>query len=120
MTNPLLEGGLFVIILIMAFFFTLYAFKIQNGKGMLRMIGMALFCALAIFVGSGYQVAFTTQGGQKLTYNSTGALLTNETTSNQETVILPGGEDSSWMSWIFTGFAMANIIFLLKDYQGGT
>lgn len=120
MVNPILEGGLFLIILVMAFFFTLYAFKIQNGKGMLRMVAMALFCTLAIFVGSGYQVAFTVQGGQKLTYNSTGALLTNETTTNQEVNILPGGEDSSWMSWIFTGFAFANIMFLLKDYQGGT
>lgn len=120
MTNPLLEGGLFTIILILAFFFTLYAFKIQNGKGMLRMIGMALFCVLAIFVGSGYEVAFTTKGGQELTYNINGTLLTNKTTSNVENVILPGGEDSAWMSWLFTGFAMANIMFLLKDYQGGT
>lgn len=120
MTNPLLEGGLFTIILILAFFFTLYAFKIQNGKGMLRMIGMALFCILAIFVGSGYQVAFTQQGGTVLTYAANGTLLTNQTKTNSETVILPGGEDSSWMSWVFTGFAMANIMFLLKDYQGGT
>lgn len=120
MVNPNLEGGFFLIILITAFGLMIYSFKIQNGKGMLKMLSMALFAVLAIFVGSGYSVAFTEKSGNTLTYNSTGGLLTNSTHGDVEHVILPGGEDSYWYAWLFSGFAMANILFLLKDYQGGT
>src|SRR5579872_4188355 len=114
MSNPVLEGGFFLIILVTAFGLMFYSFKAQNGKGMLRMLSMALFAILSIFIGSGYQVAFSST---QTTFNPA----TNETwnqTSSQ--VILPGGEDSSWYAWLFSGFAMANIMFLLKDYQGGT
>ena len=108
--NPILEGGFFFIILVTAFGLMLYAFKAQNGKGMMRMISMALFCILAIFVGAGYEVAFS---------SSTTNVQTNETWTAED-VILPGGTDSNWYGWLFSGFAMADIMFILKDYQGGT
>jgi len=114
MVNPNLEGGFFIIILVTAFGLMVYSFKAQNGKGMLKMLSMALFAILAIFVGSGYQVAFSST---QTTTNPTTNETWNQTTQQ---VILPGGEDSSWYAWLFSGFAMANILLLLKDYQGGT
>lgn len=116
----IMEGGFFLIILFTAFFLMFYSFKAQNGKGMLKMLSMALFSILAIFVGSGYEIAFTVQPGNQLTYNSTGHLVTNMTQTATEDLVLPGGTDSSWYAWLFSGFAMANLLFLLRDYQGGT
>lgn len=114
MVNPNLEGGFFIIILVTAFGLMLYSFKAQNGKGMLKMMSMALFAVLAIFIGSGYQVAFSST---QTTMNPS----TNETWNQSSTqVIIPGGEDSSWYAWLFSGLSMANIMFLLKDYQAGT
>lgn len=81
---------------------------------MLKMIAMALFGILAILVGSGYQVAFSST---QTTFNPATNETWNQTTQQ---VILPGGEDSSWYAWLFSGLSMANIMFLLKDYQGGT
>jgi len=121
MANPVLDIGLFSILLGLAFFFTFYAFRnMPNGRGFLRILGVALFCILSIYIGSGYQVSLTTKGGNELTYNSTGTLIQNVTKSDTENIIISGGEDSSWVAWIFAGFAMANLIFLLRDYQGGT
>ena len=120
MASPNLEGGFFLIILITAFGLMMYSFKAQNGKGMLKMLSMALFAILAVFIGSGYSVAFTEKGGSLLTYAPNGTMLSNQTKTDVQHYILPGGEDSSWYAWLFSGFAMANIMFLLKDYQGGT
>lgn len=120
MSNPILEGGFFLIILLTAFFLMFYSFKSQTGRGLLKMLSMGLFTILAIFIGSGYEVAFSQTGGNELTYNASGSLVSNMTKSNIEYTIMPGGEDSSWYAWLFSGFAMANLLFLLKDYQGGT
>ena len=114
MVNPNLEGGFFIILLVTAFGLMIYSFKAQTGKGMLKMFSMALFTILAVFVGSGYQVAFSST---QTTTNPTTNETWNQTTQQ---VILPGGENSSWYAWLFSGFAMANLLFLLRDYQGGT
>ena len=114
MTNPVLEGGFFCIILGTAFFLMFYSFKSTSGKGFLKMLSMGLFAVLAIFIGSGFEVAFSSS--QTIINPAT----TETWNQTSEQVILPGGEDSSWYAWLFTGFAMANILFLLRDYQGGT
>lgn len=114
MANPILEGGFFLIIITTAFFLMFYSFKANTGRGYLKILSMALFSILAIFIGSGYQVAFSST---QTTINPATNETWNQTT---EQVILPGGEDSSWYAWLFSGFAMANIVFLLRDYQGGS
>src|SRR5690348_2534220 len=111
MSNPVLDIGLFSILLGLAFFFTFYAFRnIPNGRGFLRILAVSLFCILSIYMGSGYQVEYD---------SSVTNQATNETWAEKD-VVIAGGESTSWISWIFAGFAMANLIFLLRDYQGGT
>lgn len=108
MTNSF-DAAMFILLAGLGFFLMLYSFKAQSGKGFMKMISMALFAILAIFIGSGYQVEFDSSVTNKAT---------NETW-NETDVLIDGGESNSWVAWLFSGFAMVNILFLLKDYQGG-
>ena len=107
-----LETGLFLFIAVLAFLFTLFAFRaLGNAKGFFHITAIALFSILAIFIGSGYEVA------QTYAKNTTdGTTLWQE---NGKDTFLPGGEQSSWFAWLFSGFAMTNLFLLLKDINKG-
>jgi len=103
-----LEAGLFLMILILAFVFTFVALKsLGNARGFFRFTSIALFLILSIFVGSGFEVA------------ATSSMTDGSTTWNTTKVVFPGGEESYWVAWLFSGFAMVNFLLLIKDYKEG-
>jgi hypothetical protein len=114
-TYPIVESGLFFGILIGAvgFSFGSFAVGIKSARAGLRILGMALFCVLSIIVGSGNEVAITTT---QVTTNVQTGETWNETDHN---VILPGGTDSAWMGWIFSGLAMFDLVILVKEFGFG-
>jgi len=71
---------------------------------------MALFVICAIITGAGQEVAITNN-------NTIHDIVTNDTwTETDVNVILSGGTQTSWISFLFYGFAILNLILLSKDY----
>ena len=112
-----METGLFAIMLILGFAFTFFAFREGVGKmgGLLHIIALALFVGMALFMSVGTEVSTTTSGGNELHYNGTGALIENVTKADTQNVFLSGGTDSFWLSFVFMGFAIMNLMMFIRD-----
>ena len=107
---PVLETGLWVLMAIMATAFTFFSIKTADKASLaFHMVAMALWIGLAIFHSAGYEVAATSNN---LSYNGTGHLVLNET--NTDTLI-PGGTAASWLSYLFLGFAIFNLLLVFKQ-----
>lgn len=105
---PTLEAGVFLLLLILAFIFTFVAFRsLGNARGFFRITALSLFLILSVFVGSGYEVA------------ATSSMTDGSTTWNTTKLVFPGGEESYWIAWLFSGFAFVNFLLLIKDYKEG-
>lgn len=112
-----METGLFLIMAVLGFGFTLFAFKSGVGKmgGLLHIIALALFVGMALFMSIGTEVSTTTTGGNELHYNGTGQLIENVTKADTRNVFLSGGTDSFWLSFVFMGFAIMNLMMFIRD-----
>lgn len=106
-----METGLFAVMALMAFAFTLFGFKSGVGKmgGMLHIFALAFFIGLSMFISQGYQVSSTSTN---LTYNETGDLIFNETKTD---VFLQGDQESYWLGYVFMGFAIMNLMMFIRD-----
>jgi hypothetical protein len=112
MVNTITEAGLFFMMLGFAVFFSFITLKGTEFayKAGLRLVAMALFCMCAIIVGSGNEIAYTVDS---TIHNA----ITNETwTESDQHPIIPGGETSSWLGFLFYGFALVNLVILTKEY----
>lgn len=112
MSTQIIEAGLFFLLAGFGFFFTFITFRRGEFplRAGLRLIAMALFCIIAVFIGSGFQVSYTVN-------SSIHNAVTNETwTGNDENVIIPGGTGSSWLAYLFYGFAMLNLLLIAKEF----
>jgi len=108
----MLETGLFIFLLAFSFGFMFWAF-IRNASvfsSVLRLVSIAMFMGMAVYIGSGVGVGTTTN----LTETQIGPAGNTTITSTQTTVLLAEGS-ASWLSWIFMGFAILNIILLVKE-----
>lgn len=112
MVNPILQAGLFFLMLGFAFFFTFITFKKGDFplRAGLRLVAMALFCIIAVFIGSGYEIAYHVDSNIHNT-------ITNETwVGGDDNMIIDGGTSTSWLAYLFYGFAMMNLILIAKDF----
>lgn len=114
---PVLEAGLFIIMLVLGLAFTLVGFKSGVGKlgGLLHIFALAFFIGLSMFMSTGYEVSATTKGGTELHYNATGHLIENVTKADTSNVMLPGGTDSYWLGYVFMGFSIMNFFMFVRD-----
>lgn len=111
-----LEFGIFVIVVAFASFFTVVTFAGERKtptKAAFRLLAMALFMGLAGVIGAGYEIAFTQTSAQTI-HN----VQTNETWVESDTnhsLVIPGGTDSYWLAWLFSGMGFLNLILLVKE-----
>lgn len=115
---PTLEAGLFFLCLGLAFAFTFISFRIVDAaRTGLRLLAIGLFLALAIIVGSGFEVAQTSIAiSDQTIYNTdTGETWIENDTSTHSNIILSGGTDSYWLAWVFSGLGFMNLVFVVKE-----
>ena len=112
-----MEAGLFYIMLALAFGFMVWGF-IRSASlftSILRILSISMFMGLALFIGSGQEVvATTTETVQSQGIDPNGLIVPLVSNSTSVNVIIPQGE-GSWLSWVFTGFAILNMIFVVKE-----
>ena len=108
----MLETGLFLFLLAFSFGFMFWAWMRQASifSSILRIVAIAMFFGLALYVGSGIEVGTTTTQDTAI-YTPAG--WENGTTTTK-TILLAEGS-ASWMSWVFMGFAILNMILLVKQ-----
>jgi hypothetical protein len=102
---PQLETGVFAFMLVFSFGFMIWGFLRQASifTNVLRMISLAAFFGLALYMASGYEVASTT-----VMTSSTGVTETTKST------LIPAN-DAAWMSWLFMGFGILNIVLVIRE-----
>lgn len=107
---PSVETGLWVILAIMGSVFTFVSLKTVDKASMaFHLIAVALWMGLSVFAAAGYEVSSSTTN---FTYDASGALLFNQT---QTDVFIPAGTTASWLSFLFLGFAIFNIMLVFKQ-----
>lgn len=107
---PVLETGLWLLMAGMAAGFTFFSLKtVEKTSLAFHLIAMALWMGLATFHAAGYEVAATSSS---LVYNGTGHLIENATNNN---TFIPGDTEASWLSYLFLGFAIFNIMLVFKQ-----
>jgi hypothetical protein len=112
-----LESGIFFFMLAFAFGFMIWGFVRSASlfTSILRIISIVMFMGLAMFMGAGQEVTTTTN--ESVTSQGIGPngeiipLVSNSTTTN---TIIPSSE-GSWLSWIFMGFAILNMILVIRE-----
>lgn len=110
---PTIETGFFLLLLALSVTFTFGAFKtVGNVKGILHIIAVALFAILGAYTAAGYEVS----NSHSTTYDD-GLTQWNETGTD---VFISGGTDTYWISYVFMGLAMLNLILFVKDVWTGT
>ena len=110
---PTIETGFFLLLLALAVTFTFGAFKtVGNVKGILHIIGVALFAILGAYTAAGYEVSTSHS-----TIYDDGLTQWNETGTD---VFIASGTDTYWISYVFMGLAMLNLILFVKDVWTAT
>ena len=109
---PHLETGLFVFMLAFSFGFMIWAFFKQTGlfTNILRMVAIASFFGLALYMGSGYEVSSTTTTVIE-TLNSSDVIV--ELDKTQTDILIPS-DSASWLGWAFMGFAILNMVLIVR------
>ena len=107
---PTLETGLWLLMAGMAAAFTFFSLKtVDKASIAFHLVAVALWMGLSALHAGGFEVGATSSN---LTYNGTGALLFNETKTD---TFIPGGTTASWLSYLFLGFAIFNIMLVFKQ-----
>lgn len=104
------EAGFFMLLLGFALFITFTPFKTEKViKTGLRIVAMVLFFILTIYVVSGYEIS---QTSNQIIKNLNTTDTWQETDQN---IILPGDVSSSWLGYLFMGFAMLNFFLAVRE-----
>lgn len=107
---PILETGLWMLMAGMAAAFTFFSLKTVEKTSMaFHLVAVALWMGLSVFHAGGYEISATSI---TLTYNETADLIFNETKAD---VFIHGGTTASWLSYLFLGFAIFNIMLVFKQ-----
>ena len=112
-----MESGIFFFMLVFAFGFMIWGFVRSASlfTSILRVISIVMFLGLALFMGAGQSVETTTT--ESVTSQGIGPngeiipLVSNSTTTN---TVIPSSE-GSWLSWVFMGFAILNMILVIRE-----
>ena len=112
-----METGVFLITIIFSFGFMVWGFVRSASlfTSILRMVSLSLFMGLAIFIGSGVEVsASSSETSQYQQVDSVGNIyqLTSENTTKD--ILIPA-DNSTWLGWVFMGFGMLNVVFIVKE-----
>ena len=103
-----MELGLFLMLIIMGFIFMFVGFKKgDNIAAFFRIIAVAMFALIAVVMGSGEGVVSTTthisDSGEQWTTSDT---------------FVTEGEDGYYLSYVFTGLSIFNLIAFVKESWG--
>lgn len=113
-----METGVFLITIFLSFGFMIWGF-IRSASlftSILRMVSLSLFMGLAIFIGSGVEVSATsTEETQYQEVNPVTGTVTNLVSTNIIKDVLIPADNSTWLGWVFMGFGMLNVIFIVKE-----
>jgi hypothetical protein len=102
-----MESGLFLIMLIMGFIFMFVGFKKgDNIAAFFRIIAVAMFALIAVVIGTGEGVSQTITSTDG--YN----------TWTETNVLVPEGEGGYYLSYVFTGLSIFNLIAFVKESWG--
>ena len=113
-----METGVFLITIIFSFGFMIWGFVRSASlfTSILRMVSLSLFMGLAIFIGSGVEVSATsTEETQYQEVNPTTGAITNLVSTNTIKDVLIPADNSTWLGWVFMGFGMLNVVFIVKE-----
>ena len=113
-----METGVFLITIIFSFGFMIWGFvrSASMFTSILRMVSLAMFMGLAVFIGSGVEVSATsTESTQYQEVNPTTGTITNLVSTNTIKDVLIPADNSAWLGWVFMGFGMLNVIFIVKE-----
>lgn len=107
---PIFETGLWIIITAMASIFTFVSLKTVDKASMaFHLVAVALWMGLSAIHAGGFEVSASSE---EIVRNINGTILTNSTTYD---VLIPGGTTASWLSYLFLGFAIFNIMLVFKQ-----
>ena len=107
---PILESGLWILMAGMAAVFTFVSLKTVDKASMaFHLISVALWMGLSAIHAGGFEVAATSS---EIVRNVNGTIVTNATTYD---TLIPGGTTASWLSYLFLGFAIFNIMLVFKQ-----
>jgi len=112
-----METGLFLITIALSFGFMLWGF-IRSASlftSILRMVSMAMFMGLAVFIGSGVEVSASSTDTTQYQEVDANGIVHQLTSSNVTTDILIPADKGAWLGWVFMGFGMLNVIFIVKE-----
>jgi len=112
-----METGVFLITIIFSFGFMIWGF-IRSASlftSILRMVSLSLFMGLAVFIGSGVEVSATsTEESQYQQVDANGFVHQLTSTNTVKDVLIPA-DNSTWLGWVFMGFGMLNVVFIVKE-----
>jgi len=93
---PIMEAGLFAILLGMAFIFMLISFKFG---ALFKLFSAVVFFALAVVLLAGYDVAFTTE---------TTTTNPSRTITDTRFIVNSADDQGNWLGWLFVGLGLFN------------
>jgi hypothetical protein len=113
-----METGIFIIMLAFSFGFMIWGFM-RNASmftSVLRLISITVFMGLALFVGSGVEVSATSTETKNYEQVDANGIIhpLNSTTTSKDILIPQDG--ALWMGWVFMGFGVLNVIFVVKEH----
>jgi len=107
---PTLEIGLWLLMVLPAAVFTFVQFtQFGTARVALQMIAMALFIGLSIIHAGGFEIATDTLTTM---YNKNNMVIG---TNSEHIVLIAGGENSTWLAWIFLSLSIFNITSLFRE-----
>ena len=112
-----METGVFLITIIFSFGFMIWGF-IRSASlftSILRMVSLSLFMGLAIFIGSGVEVSASSTESTQYQQVDSGGNVYNLISENTKKDILIPADNSTWLGWVFMGFGMLNVVFIVKE-----
>ena len=103
-----MDIGIFIIALGFGFIFTFVPFNTSQAvRGFLHIGAMALFLVLGVMSSSGFEVS------------QTNILTDGETTWTETRLLISEGTDNTWISIMFYGLAIYNLVFFVRDIFKG-
>ena len=103
-----IETGIFAILVVMAFAFMLFGFRVKWPLSpFLRFIAIALFFGGAVLLASGVGV------------QTTRSISDGTKTWTETTPLIPAGGSGVWISYIFVGLAVINLLWIVKEMLEG-
>lgn len=112
-----METGVFLITIIFSFGFMIWGFVRSASlfTSILRMLSMAMFMGLAIFIGSGVEVSTTSiESTQYQEVDPSGNIRDLISTNTIKDTLIPEN-NATWLGWVFMGFGVLNVIFVIKE-----